>query len=84
MSGGQNICVRGFGVLLVCSPLSGQRIDFVKTMFPCLVSLDLADKANKDSEIDLLIGAAFYWYITGGELRRLSSDGLTAVRSKLC
>ena len=32
MSGGQNIYVTGFGVLLVCSPLSGQRIDFVKTM----------------------------------------------------
>ena len=83
MSGGQNICLRGFGVPLVCSPLSGQRIDFVKTMFACLASLDLADKGNGDSEIDLLIGANFYWYITEGELRRLSSDRLTAVRSKL-
>ena len=83
MSGGQNICLRGFGVPLVCSPLSGQRIDFVKTMFACLASLDLADKGNGDSEIDLLIGADFYWYITEGELRRLSSDRLTAVRSKL-
>ena len=83
MSRGQNICLRGFGVPLVCSPLSGQRIDFVKTMFPCLASLDLADKGNGDSEIDLLIGADFYWYIIEGELRRLCSDGLTAVCSKL-
>ena len=79
----KNIYLRDFGVPLVCSPLSGQQINFVKTMFPCLASLDLADKGNGDSEIDLLIGADFYWYITEGELRRLSSDGLTAVRSKL-
>ena len=62
MSGGQNIYLRGFGVPLVCSPLSGQQIDFVKTMFPCLASLDLADKRNGVSEIDLLVGADFYWY----------------------
>ena len=42
MSGGQNIYLRCFGVALVCSPLSSQRIDFIKTMFPCLASLDLA------------------------------------------
>ena len=83
MRGGQNIYHRGFGVSLVCSPLSGQRIDFVKTMFPCLASLDLADKGNGDSEIDLLVGADFYWYNIEGELRRLSSGGLTALRSKL-
>ena len=64
MSGVQNIYLRGFGFPLVCSSLSGQQIDFVKTMFPCLAPLDLAaDKGNGDSEIDLLIGANFYWYI---------------------
>ena len=83
MSGGQNIYPRGFRVPLVCSPLSGQRVDLVKTMFPCLTSLDLADKGNGDSKIDLLIGADFYWYIIEGELRRLISDGLTAVHLKL-
>ena len=30
-----------------------------------------------------MIGADFYWYIIEGALRRLSSDELTAVRSKL-
>ena len=35
MSGCQNIYVTGFRVPLVCSPLSGQQIAFVKTMFPC-------------------------------------------------
>ena len=72
MSGGQNIYLRGFRVPLVCSPLIGQRIYVVKTMFPCLASLDLTDKGNGDREIDLLIGANFYWYIIEGELRRLS------------
>ena len=83
ISGGQNIYPRGFRVPLVCSPLSGQRVDFVKTMFLCLTSLDLADKGNGDSKIDLLIGEDFYWYITEEELRRLISDGLAAVHSKL-
>ena len=41
-------------------------------MFPSLASLDLADKVNRDSEIDLLIGADFCWHITERELRRLS------------
>ena len=68
MSGGQNIYLRGFGFPLVYSPLNGQQIDFVKTMFPCLASLDLADKGNGDSEIDLLIGADFYWHIIVGKL----------------
>ena len=72
MNGGQNIYLRGFRVPLVCSPLIGQRIDVVKTMFPCLASLDLADKGNGDREKDLLIGANFYWHIIEGELRRLS------------
>ena len=60
MNGVKKNYVRGFGVPLVCSPLNGQRIDFVKTMFPCLASLDLAYKVNGDSEIDLLIGADCY------------------------
>ena len=47
------------------------------------MSLDLADKGIGDSEIDLLIGADFYWYIIEGELRCFSADGLTAVRPKL-
>ena len=55
----------------------------MKTKFPCLASLDLADEGNGDSEIDLLIGPDFYLYIIEGELRRLISDELTAVRSKL-
>ena len=79
MSGCQNIYVTGFRVPLVCSPLSGQQIAFVKTMFPCLASLDLAHKDNGNSERDLLIGANFYWYINEGELRPLSSVGLMAV-----
>ena len=33
LSGDQNIYVRDFGVPSVCSPLSGQRTDFVKTFF---------------------------------------------------
>ena len=47
----------------------------MKTLFPCLASFDLVDKGNGDSKIRSLIGADFYWYITEGELRRLSSDG---------
>ena len=80
MSGGQNIYIKGFRVPLVFSSLIGQWPDSVKTMFFCLASLDLADKGNGNSEIDLLIGADFYWYIIEGELGLLCSDGLNAVR----
>ena len=48
-------------------------------MFPCLASLDLAHKDNGNSERNLLIGVDFYWYISEGELRPLTSVGLMAV-----
>jgi hypothetical protein len=82
MNGGQNVYVKGFSVPLVCSPLSGQRLNIVKEMFPCLKGLELADQGAGDSEIDLLIGADYYWHIIDGEVKRLNSEGLMAVKSK--
>ena len=77
------IYLKGFSVPLICSPLSGQRIDVVKEQFPFLKELDLTNKGKGDSEIDLLIGANFYWNVIEGEIRRCGSGGPIAVNSKL-
>ena len=68
---------------LICSPLSGQRLDVVSKQFPILKGLDLADKGSGESEIDMLIGADFYWHVLDGEMIRCGSGGLIALKSKL-
>ena len=45
---------------VVCGPVSGQKIDFVKNSYPFLRDLKLADSGQNKGKIDLFIGANFY------------------------
>ena len=83
LNNGCNVYMRGFAMPFICSPLSGQRIDVVRKQFPILKGLDLADKGSEGSEIDMLIGADFYWHVLEGEMIRCGSGGLIALKSKL-
>ena len=78
-----NVYVNSFSVPVICAPLSGQKVDLVKEQFPFLKDLDLADKGKGDCDIDLLIGADFYWNVLEGEIKRCSTGGPIAVNSKL-
>ena len=49
-----------FSVPVICSPVSGQKIDFVKNSYPFLQDLKLADSGQNKGKIDLLIGEGFY------------------------
>ena len=75
--------LRGLAVPLICAPLSGQCIEVVRDQFPMLKSLNLADKGRGESEIDILVGADFYWDIVDGEVKRCSSNGATILKLKL-
>ena len=78
-----SIYLKGFSVPVICSPLTSQIIYVVKEQFPFLKEFNLADKGKGGSEIDLLIGADFYWNLIEGEIRRCGSGGAMAVSSKL-
>ena len=58
-------------------------MDKAEKMFPVLKDLDLSDNDKDPRNVDLLIGADFYWSIVSGETRRCNDDGLTAINSKL-
>ena len=74
--------LRGFSVPLSRSPF-GQRIGIVKEEHSFLQGLDLADKGKGDSNIDVLIGADYYWDIVEGEIKRENNERLIALKSKL-
>ena len=74
--------LRGFSVPLSRSPF-GQRIGIVKEEHSFLQGLDLADKGKGDSNIDVLIGADYYWDIVEGEVKRENNEKLIALKSKL-
>ena len=78
-----SVNLRGFAILLICNPLSGQRIRIVKEECSFLQRLDLADKGKRDSDIDILIGADYDWHIVEGEIKRENNERFIAFKSKL-
>ena len=78
-----NLYLTGFAVKHICSPLAEQNIDVVEKMYPVLKGLNLSDVSKGSGEIDLLIGADYYGTIVGGERKKCSDDGLTAMNTKL-
>ena len=59
------------------------HIRIVKEKCSFLQVLDLADKGKGDSDIDVLIGADYYWDIVEGEIKRENNERLIALKSKL-
>ena len=55
----------------------------VEDIFPILKNLDLSDISRDDRDIDLLIGADYYWCVVEGETKRCGTEGLVAINSKL-
>ena len=68
----------------VCLPVGGQYIDVAIEQNPCLESLSLADRGDSSNkEIDLLIGADFYWKLVNGETQKIKDASLFAIKSIL-
>ena len=70
--GKNDVFVEAFCTPVVCSPLTNQRIEFVKENYPHLTGLELADNTDCQSElkIDILIGMDYYFSILTGKKRQ--------------
>ena len=58
-------------------------LNIVENLYPVLKKMDLSDVSNGDGEIDLLIGADYYWTVVEGGIKKCGDGGLTAINSKL-
>ena len=63
---------KAYSVPSICAPLSQQKIEFAKSSYEHLSSLELADSSMGGAEmpIDILIGSNFYWLFMTGETQR--------------
>jgi len=69
---------------VICEPLAAQPISLYTNSYEHLSDLKLADSFNGNSahEVDLLIGADYYWELATGRVSR-GQDGPIAVETKL-
>ena len=68
---------------MVCGSVNGQKVKFVKSNYPFLKNLKLADEGLLKENIDLLIGEDFYWDIVDGSVKRGNGVAPVALGSKL-
>ena len=61
----------------------GKKVKFAKSNYPFLKNLKLADEGLHKGNIDLLIGADFYWDIINGSVKTDNGVAPVALGSKL-
>ena len=71
----------------ICSPLQNQAVNFVASTYEHLSGLLLgdsisADENENDVEVDVLIGADYYWHFLTGTIKR-GERGPTALQTKV-
>ena len=69
---GLNLYLTANTVPVICAPLQNQCIELSKDNIPHFQGLELADNSfgHSEIEIDLLVGADFYWtFLMGGIIR---------------
>ena len=73
---GMQVYVSAYVVPVIGAPISNQLIEFTQANYPHLQCLRLADNSHGDEElnIDILIGAVFYWHFVSGSVIRGTQD----------
>ena len=73
-----------FTVPLICEPLAGQPISICAEEYGHLSPLSLADTSDGETslEVDMLLGADYYWDLVTGETRR-GKTGPIAISTRL-
>ena len=76
--------VEALVVPLICAPVANQIINDVQRSYPLLNGVDLADNSDLSTslEIDIMVGADYYWKFVTGKTTNISED-LRVVETKL-
>ena len=79
--------VNAYAVPIICSPLQNQAVNFAASTYQHLSGLLLADSISADEnennvEVDVLIGADYYWHFLTGAIKR-GESGPTALQTKV-
>ncbi|CAH3030003.1 unnamed protein product [Porites evermanni] len=74
--------VNAYAVPIICSPPQNQAVNFAASTYQHLSGLLLADSISADEnennlEVDVLIGADYYWHFLTGAIKRGESEPLT-------
>ena len=74
--------LKGFVVPVICAPLNNHRVDARKMKFEHIELKDILPEDEEiDGEIDILIGADYYWSLVTEDIIRLK-DNLVGIKSK--
>ena len=79
--------VNAYAVSITCSPLQNQAVNFAASTYQHVSGLLLADSISADEnensvEVDVLIGADYYWHFLTGAIKR-GESGPTALQTKV-
>ena len=84
------VYINAYEVDFICSPLSNHSVEIAQQNFPYLQGLQFADVSpfpeggSENLEIDLMIGADFYWsFIQSNVVRGESGNGPVALSTRL-
>ena len=80
---GLRIYLSGFSVPVDFEPVNGQKVKFVKSNYLFLKNRKLVDESLHKENIELLIGADFYWGIVDGSVKRGNGVAPVALGLKL-
>ena len=87
MTSETHLYVNAYAVPIICSPLRNQAVNFAASTYQHLSGLLLADSISADEnennvEVDVLIGADYYWHFLTGAIKR-GESGPTALQAKV-
>ena len=84
---GNEIVMDAYSVPTICSPISNQSIKVALEEYPHLHGLKFADNPSMptdgDVEVEILIGADYYWKFVTGTTKRGGKPGPVAVLTRL-
>ena len=77
--------INAYEVELICGPIANQTIEIAQQCYPHLQGLPLADYSRGDEglEIDVMLGADYYWTVVQNHVVRGELHGPVAIRTRL-